>query len=113
MKLFQETVLSSMIVYFVRTKIQKLSVQPLIPDTSVPQAYVTQQQHPHSAIFLDFKSYKIHRESSKGKQGPCRAHAVKLPGDIMCPTRCWERDVGFKGQFSQETDGSGVCVHIL
>lgn len=50
-KLFQETVLLSMIVYFVRTKIQKLSAQPLILDTSVPQAYVTRQQHPHSTIF--------------------------------------------------------------
>lgn len=51
-KPFQETVLSSIIVYFVRTEIQK----PLIPDTSVPQAYVTQQQHPHSSVFLDVKS---------------------------------------------------------
>lgn len=31
----------------------------------------------------------------------------------MCLTRCWEQDVGVKGQISQETGGSSVCVHIL
>lgn len=35
-KLLQETVLLSTIVYFVRSKIQKLSAQSLILDTSVP-----------------------------------------------------------------------------
>lgn len=112
-KPLQETVPLSTIVYFVRSKIQKLSAQSLILDTSVPQAYVTQQQHPHSTIFRLYELKKIHRESSEGKQGPCSAHAVQLPGDIMCLTRCWEQDVGVKGQLSQETGGSSVCVHIL
>lgn len=96
-----------------RTRIQKPSVQPLIPDTSIPQVYVTQQQHPHSSVFLDFKSKKIYTESSKGKQRPCRAQAVELSRDAMCPTQYWEQDIGVKGQFSQGTAGSGVCVHIL
>lgn len=112
-KPLQETVLLFTIVYFVRSKIQKLSAQSLILDTSVPKAYVTRQQHPHSTIFRLYELKKIHRESSGGKQGPCSAHAVRLPGDIMCLTRCWEQDVGVKGQISQETGGSRVCVHIL
>lgn len=31
----------------------------------------------------------------------------------MSPTRRWEKDVEVKGTFSQETEGSGVCVHIM
>lgn len=84
MKLFQETVLSSMIVYFVRTKIQKLSVQPLILDTSVPQAYVTEQQHPHSTLFLDLKSQKKYTENQAKESRDLVEHMPSSSQRISC-----------------------------
>lgn len=68
-----ESIFQSEVSLFSWSVYGKGSVLPHIPDTRIPQPYVTQQQHPHGGVFLD--------ADSSNTQRCCRSQSL---------TGCWE-----------------------